>query len=428
MNIYGPILPLKLDGRNTPALVKAIQTKIFYESGGKLNDFTPASPLSAISEGQAFAQAELLYYLNNLPEAFSIQWLRQLGIQRRVGSRAYVDITFTRTAGYNRVVIIPPNTQIITTSGLIFLTTQEARILENQSSTTVACVSERWGSVYNIPINSISGTREVFIGVDTITNFEPATGGRDLESVEEMKARAFEVLSRRTLTTSNDFVNEVKLLAPDSSIIKILTYEERNRINSLFSGNVLICVGKTNGEALDNSTLSMLISSISPRVVVGTNISFISPTITPLDVTLSVIYDPSDVTESLDVHVNRLFSTVDTVLSPQNIPLGEDLDIQMLSREVLKDEFVKKINNLSIKLMITDPPAPDGPCAGFSGTEDPNDSNKCIYNYEDVITSENETYVNTDPIKSYKLYKLTLSIISSTTYSPLTYTFDTLYR
>lgn len=60
-NIYGPILPLQLDPRNTSALVRDMQTKVFLESGGQLNDFSPASPLTALVEGQAFAQSELLY-------------------------------------------------------------------------------------------------------------------------------------------------------------------------------------------------------------------------------------------------------------------------------------------------------------------------------------------------------------------------------
>ena len=80
-NIYGPVLPLQLDPRNTSALVRDMQTKIFLESDGQLNDFSSASPLSAMVEGQAFAQGELLYYLNSLPEAYTLQWLRQLGIQ-----------------------------------------------------------------------------------------------------------------------------------------------------------------------------------------------------------------------------------------------------------------------------------------------------------------------------------------------------------
>ena len=36
-DIRGPILPLQLDPRNTPALVRDTQTKIFLESGGQLN-------------------------------------------------------------------------------------------------------------------------------------------------------------------------------------------------------------------------------------------------------------------------------------------------------------------------------------------------------------------------------------------------------
>ena len=129
-NIYGPILPLQLDSRNTEALVRAIQTRIYLESGGQLNDFTPSSPLSAISEGQAFAQAELLFYLNNLPEAFSLQWLRQLGIQRKIGSRALVDVTFYKVPGYQRVLIIPKGTKLIANGGQIFTTLAEVKVLE----------------------------------------------------------------------------------------------------------------------------------------------------------------------------------------------------------------------------------------------------------------------------------------------------------
>ena len=121
-NIYGPILPLQLDSRNTEALVRAIQTRIYLESNGTLNDFTPASPLSAIAEGQAFAQAELLYYLNNLPEAFSLQWLRQLGIQRKLGSKALVEVSFYKVPGFQRVLIIPEGTKVLADGGQVFIT------------------------------------------------------------------------------------------------------------------------------------------------------------------------------------------------------------------------------------------------------------------------------------------------------------------
>ena len=97
--IFGPLLPLQLDSRNVNDIVRAIQSRIHIESGGQLTDFTPASPLAAISEGQGFAQAELLYYLNSLPEAVTVQWLRNLGIQRRIGSRALVEVTFYRIPG-----------------------------------------------------------------------------------------------------------------------------------------------------------------------------------------------------------------------------------------------------------------------------------------------------------------------------------------
>ena len=178
-NIYGPILPLQLDSRNTSALVRAIQTRINLESGGELNDFTPASPLAAISEGQAFAQSELLYYLNNLPEAFSLQWLRQLGIQRRIGARALVDVSFYKVPGYNRVVIIPSGTRVYANNGLSFTLLEEVRILESEDSITAICRSEKWGSVYNVGAGEINKIERSFVGLDFLRNNSAATGGTD---------------------------------------------------------------------------------------------------------------------------------------------------------------------------------------------------------------------------------------------------------
>ena len=149
-NVYGPILPLQLDPRNLVEIVRAIQTRINIESNGALNDFTSASPLAAISEGQAFAQSELLYYLNNLPEAFSLQWFRQLGVQRIVGSRAVVTVTFLPITGYQGSVIIPAGTKLYSDSGLTFIMTEEVSLRSGYDSATGIAKSEKWGVVYNV--------------------------------------------------------------------------------------------------------------------------------------------------------------------------------------------------------------------------------------------------------------------------------------
>jgi hypothetical protein len=425
-NIYGPILPLQLDSRNTAALVRAIQTRMNLESGGELNDFTPASPLAAISEGQAFAQAELLYYLNNLPEAFSLQWLRQLGIQRRIGAKALVDITFYRTPGYNRVVVIPQGTKVFANSGLEYEILEEVRILESEDSSTVICRSSKWGSVYNVSAGEINKIEKAFVGLDFLRNNSDAAGGKDLESVNAMKQRAFEVLSRRNLTTSSDFENEVSVLAPEASIVKVLTYEERYQLSSALSGNIVICMGDESGNALSDTTLQYVVESIRNRVTLGTNISILAPEIIPIDVVIEMYYDPTEITGNTDLRSNEILQALQDYINPLNLPLGSDLSYQDLLRKIYEFSFVKTVNTFDLKLMIKDSTEVEGLCAGFSGVENET-LNKCLYNYLDVINSDNQVFSSPSGIVSYKLYNAQITFTSINDFSPLTYTYTDLY-
>lgn len=425
-NIYGPILPLQLDSRNTEALVRAIQTRIFLESDGQLNDFTPASPLASIVEGQAFAQSELLYYLNNLPEAFSLQWLRQLGVQRKIGSRAYVDVTFFKVPGFAKVVLIPKNTKVYASNGLAFEVLEDIKILENQDSITVPCRSERWGSVYNVGSGSISKIEKNFAGLEFLTNESPATGGSDLESVDEMKRRAFEVLSRRNLTSSNDFESEVRSLLPEASIVKVLTYEEKFQISEQLSGNVFIVVGDSAGEPLSQANLNSLLLSIKDRVTIGTNVSFIPPEIVPVDLSINILYNPEEITNSLDFLANEVFTSLQQMLSPTSLGLGGELLYQDILKELNQFDFIRNINSLDLKTMVKDGSVIEGFCAGFSGEEDI-ENGSCVYNYSQIINETNQRLELTSPVESLRLYRAEIGLISSIDSSILTFTFDNLY-
>jgi uncharacterized phage protein gp47/JayE len=425
-NIFGPILPLQLDSRNTEALVRAIQTRMYLESDGALNDFTPASPLAAISEGQAFAQSELLYYLNNLPEAFSLQWLRQLGIQRKLGSRALVDVSFYKVPGFQRVLIIPKGTKVFADGGQEFVTLEEVRISEGDFSATAACQSERWGSTYNVGQGQINKIERNFAGLEFLRNETPAVGGSDIESVAQMKQRAFEVLTRRNLTTSQDFENEVRNLAPESSLVKVLTYEERNNLDTSLSGNIVICVGDTDGKELSSSTLAFLINSMKSRVAIGTNVSFIAPEIVPLDVVVEVYYNPLEVAIGADVLSAQIFEALRSYFDPLSLPLGSEVAYQSVARVLYDFDFVQSINTLDVKAMIKDPGELEGPCAGFSG-EESEDETKCFYNYAGVANSETQTLSTSSPITSYKLYKAQIALTSINDFSSLTFFYDNLY-
>ena len=422
-NIYGPILPLQLDPRNTSALVRDMQTKIFLESDGQLNDFSPASPLSALVEGQAFAQGELLYYLNSLPEAYTLQWLRQLGIQRAIGARSVVEVTFIKKRGFNRSVVIPANTIVSTSNNLNFVLKTEVRIGDVQSSAKGIVESEKWGSVYNVPAESIEKINRNILGLERATNLTSSQGGKDLESIDSLKAKAFSLLRRRGLISAEDYENEVSLVAPEAAVIKVLTYEDRFNIPAeKQSGNIVICVGDVNGSELGVLTRANIVKSLKSRIPLGNSLSLISPEVTPVESTISCEYDDETFNGGLDLYASQINEIITSTISPESLPLGEEVDYQEVFNTIYELSFVDKIKTLAFKILVN-PPEATGPdyCSDLFVSELVN--NVCIESSEAYIDNVNTTYKNTNPIRTYRSYRVVVSLVAASTQAPLTYTF-----
>lgn len=423
--IFGPLLPLQLDSRNVNEVVRAIQSRIHIESGGQLTDFTPASPLAAISEGQGFAQAELLYYLNSLPEAVTIQWLRSLGVQRRIGSRALVDVTFFRVPGYTRPVTIPAGTKVYANSGQVFILLDQVRMTE--SSATVTAQSERWGTVYNVPAGSIGRVERNFLGLDLVTNNAPAAGGTDLETVDDMKLRAFELFGRRNLTSRADFEGEVSSIAPEATLVRVMSYEDRFGIESR---GVYVVAGGDDGSQLSVPTQSLLLTSLRDRVPLDVKVYLSAPTVLPVEVVASIQWDPRATTTFTDTLANQVKTLLADLVYPSAIGLGNNLPGSSVLRELLALDFVVDIPVLDIKQMALDPDitgATDGYCGRFLGTEDEvNDT--CTYEYAQVIDKLSATPLSVpDSTSGFRLYRAVVSLTSVVDFSTLTYTYEELY-
>jgi hypothetical protein len=424
--IFGPLLPLQLDSRNVNEVVRAIQSRIHIESGGQLTDFTPASPLAAISEGQGFAQAELLYYLNSLPEAVTIQWLRSLGIQRRIGSRALVDVTFFRVPGYTRPVTIPAGTKVYANSGQVFILLDQVRMTE--SSATVTAQSERWGTIYNVPAESIGRIERNFLGLDLVTNNEPASGGADLETVDEMKLRAFELFGRRNLTSRADFEGEVAAIAPEATLVRVMSYEDRFGIESR---GVYVVAGGDDGSQLSVPTQSLLLTSLRDRVPLDVKVYLASPTVIPVEAVVSIRWDPRVTTTFTDTLANQIKTLLTDLIYPSALGLGNSLSGSSVLRELLALDFVVEVPVMDIKQMALDPDvtgATDGYCGRFLGTED-EVAETCTYEYSQVIDRVSSTPLTIpDSTSGFRLYRAIVSLTSVVDFSTLTYTYEDLYN
>ena len=422
-DIYGPILPLQLDPRNTSALVRDTQTKIFLESDGSLNDFSPASPLSAIVEGQAYAQNELLYYLNSLPEAYTLQWLRQLGIQRSIGAKSVAEVSFIKTKGFTRAVVIPKGTILSTTSELKFVLKSQVIISDTQTSASGLVESERWGTRYNVPASAIEKANVNILGLDGVTNFTPAKGGKDLESIDNMKAKAFALLRRRGLISQEDYYNEVISLAPANSIVKVLTYEDRfNLTEEVPVGNIIICAGNENAEPLDNQIKSSILNSIRKKSPLGIAVSLTEPRVSPIEVSVSIEYNSEEFTSGVDFYASGINAILSTAFSPSEIDLGSTFDYQKVFNAIYDLNFVQSINSMTIKVLKLEEDSVGQYCNSPFVSELVNDV--CINETEAIIDNFTSQYKNTDPIRTYRYCKNIVTLISSTTQSPTTYTFE----
>jgi uncharacterized phage protein gp47/JayE len=424
-NIFGPILPLQLDSRNVNDLVRAIQSRIHIESNGQLTDFTPASPLAAISEGQGFAQIELLYYLNALPEAVTVQWLRSLGVQRRIGSKASVEVTFYRVPGYSRPVTIPAGTKVYADGGQVYILADQVKITGD--SATVTALSEKWGAVYNVDTDSINRIEKNFLGLESLTNLEPASGGADLETVDELKTRAFNLFGRRNLTSRLDFENEVRAIASDSSIVQVVTYEERFDVPSR---GIFIVAGEENGKPLPNPVQAELLTSLRDRVPLDVKIYLMPPNIVPVEVVVNILWDPRVTTTFLDTLSSEVKTVIEDIVNPVNLGLGKDLLNSTVMREILNLSYVNDVQVLDIKEMALNPEITGGTdeiCGRFLGTAD-EATLTCSYSYSQIVTkSSNQPLAIPSNTSAFKLYRAIVSFSSVVDFSTLTYTYEGLY-
>lgn len=208
---YAPLPPIDLDPRNESELVAAAARRVFEASGSTINDFSPGSPIVALLEGQAFAQAEFLQFANQFPESVLIEWIGPfLGAQRRAGSGSTVTLEFT-IAPRDREFVIFEGYEVATdpnVSGgeaITFVTTQRISIPAGSTTGIGTAVSAIKGGITNVPPRSITRQLTTLEGIEEVNNPEAAYGGEDVELLDDVKERFFTLIRRRNPVSADDW-------------------------------------------------------------------------------------------------------------------------------------------------------------------------------------------------------------------------------
>lgn len=208
---YSPLPSVSFDPRNEAELVQAASQKVYQASNQTLNDFSAGNPLAALIEGQVFAQGELLFWADQLPQKILTEWIGPfLGAMRRLGTAAVARLAITVNPS-NTVTIIPSGTFFTTNPNLTggeaysFFNYEDIQIAAGETLVYAAVYSQYVGSVYNVPAGSITGASAINVTGLTVVNPEPATGGSDVETFQEVQERFFTLIRRKNPVSSQDW-------------------------------------------------------------------------------------------------------------------------------------------------------------------------------------------------------------------------------
>ncbi len=223
MTRYLPIIAPELDPRNEFQLAAEAKERVVTASNNQLTDISPGSPVSALCEGMAFTQAELLYYLNQAPEAWTATFLSQvLGIQIVSSKPSTVVIEFTREdAVLNTPYVISAGFRLQSNSGVVFETQDSVEFAVGEKLKYVIANSLTEGSVANVGPQTISIPLQGISGFSSITNPSSAYGGTDGESYLETKARAFSQIRRRNPVSVADYEDLVEDILGNNVRIRV---------------------------------------------------------------------------------------------------------------------------------------------------------------------------------------------------------------
>ena len=208
---YSPLPSVNLDPRNEAQLVQQATQRVYQASGQTLNDFSAGNPLAALLEGQAFAQGEFLFYANQLPQSILIEWLGPfLGAMRRLGTPSVARLQLT-VPPVDTVTTVPAGTAFLTDPDLTggeqftFILDSDVFIPAGETTVFATASSQYVGSVYNAPANSVTGTSAINVNGLTATNPQPASGGSDVETYQEVQERFFTLIRRRNPVSAEDW-------------------------------------------------------------------------------------------------------------------------------------------------------------------------------------------------------------------------------
>ncbi|BAY64991.1 hypothetical protein NIES22_50920 [Calothrix brevissima NIES-22] len=334
-----------IDERTEEELVSQAQLRVFNASGGQLNDFSENSPVAALIQGQAFAASELLYWVNKLPLALVIDFLKVTGVEQSLGTKAVTTLTFTLTAPQSTPFTIPEGFEVVDSSGTYsFFTDATLQIPPGLMAGSVTATAEEVGSQYNLSAYTITRATQPLSFLSSVVNTEASLGGTDAETLDQTISRGLTELRIRNLVSEDDYETAAEEILGQGSVAKAIGLLSRNK-NEEELGAVHLFLLNANQEPANDAQISLVSDSLSKRIQLGTQL-YISP-MELISISASLI---ARVTTGANVEqvINDLWEAYQSYLNPSTYPPGQDIILNEVEYHLRLTEGIKNIQTLAL--------------------------------------------------------------------------------
>jgi predicted phage baseplate assembly protein len=226
----------------------------------------------------------------------------------------------------DRVFTIDRNTGVITTG-----TGEHGRIpVINQRSTDPNVVARSYraggGIQGNVAANSITQLQTSVPSVDTVTNYDPATGGTDEETVADAKLRATLALQSKDRAVTPDDFRYLATQAPGANVARAcaLPLYHPNFPNGPIPGVVTVIVVPNSPDPAptpNQTTLKAVCAYLDKHRLLTSEVYVVGPTYRKIQVQVQLVVDPSF---DLAAVKNKVQSNLTTFFDP--LKGGPDFD------------------------------------------------------------------------------------------------------
>ena len=280
----------------------------------------------ANTENQVFVDTATGSYLDRIANL--------VGCQRKGGEKATGTVTFSRNTPADNDILIPAGTKVrtqIDSSGnyYIFTTDSDVTLAKGSTSVDATITAEYVGTAYNLPSNTIIVMVDHIAGITAVTNANPTSGGVDVESDEDFRARIPEYISSLARGTKT----ALKAGAESVSGVGSATVVEGN------PGSVSVYISATSGDVTQD-LIDSVKSTLDDYRSAGVQVNVYGVLSIPVSVTatLSVKSGYSDVQTSVQ---NALIDFLNKK------PQGDSVRENEIIAIIMDVEGVEDISSLS---------------------------------------------------------------------------------